>query len=160
MNKALVNCVMLPVSHGHVLIPNTAVASMISYSQPAPLPTGPAWLLGMLNWQGWYLPVVSWSGILSPDVSEPVDNARIAIIKNLQPQTGMPYFAIISQGFPRLVSITADDLKQIDNDPFADEQDSSNECILARVHWEDRLVDLLALPELAGYISRHLQSHQ
>ncbi len=32
MSKALVNCVLLPVSHGHVLIPNTAVASMISFT--------------------------------------------------------------------------------------------------------------------------------
>lgn len=157
MSNTLVNCVMLPVSHGHVLIPNTAVASMISFTQPAPLPDSPAWLLGMINWQGWYLPVVSWSGIIDPQADTALDNVRIAIIKNLHKHGGMPYFAIIAKGFPRLLSITADDLANGEEINLDDDGSGNSDCLLARVQLENRSVDVPALPALGAYISRHLQ---
>lgn len=157
MSKALVNCVMLPVSHGHVLIPNTAVASMISFTQPAPLPDAPAWLLGMINWQGWYLPVVSWSGLLEPETAETLQDMRLAIIKNLHRQGGMPYFAIVAKGFPRLLSITSDDLAHIEDHPVTDDGMGNSDCLLARVQLENHSVDVPALPALGAYISRHLQ---
>jgi chemosensory pili system protein ChpC len=157
MNKALVNCVLLPVSHGHVLIPNTAVASMISFTKPAPLPDSPKWLLGMINWQGWYLPVVSWTGIVDPGSNETLDGARIAVIKNLHKSGGMPYFAIIAKGFPRLLSITSQDLGNIDKHVMKDDGTGSSDCLLATVELDNRPVELPALPALGAYISRHLQ---
>ena len=156
MNSQIINCVLLPVSHGHLLLPNTAVASMLSFIKPQELDNAPAWLLGMINWQGWYLPLVSWTTVMDTDAREALDNARIAIVKSIQQDSKLPYFAIISQGFPRLISISEKDLEQIDDDPFADSISGAEDCLLARIQWENKTVDLPALPELSAYISKNM----
>ena len=167
MNKSLVNCVLLPVGSGHLLLPNTAVASMISYSKPAPVPDAPGWLLGMINWQGWYLPVASWPALLDPEHIASTDNARIAVIKNLHQHSDMPYFAIIAQGFPRLLSVSEEDLAEedlgvedladIDQQTPDSTSEAGTECLLTRIQMHEHSVDVPALPALGAYISRHLQ---
>jgi len=160
MSKTLVNCVILPVGSRHLLIPNTAVASMISYAEPAPLPESPSWLLGMINWQGWYLPIVSWDAMFAAEHNESAENARIAVIKNLHSQDGMPYFAIISRGFPRLLSVTEDDMHDIEQSASGasvdDAVDDAGQCLLATVQLREQDVDIPALPALGAYISQHL----
>ena len=156
MSKTLVNCVILPVGSKHLLIPNTAVASMISYVEPAPLPDMPSWLLGMINWQGWYLPVVSWEAMFATDHNESAENARIAVIKNLHSQHGMPYFAIISRGFPRLLSVTEEDMHDIKQSASDAILDDAEQCLLATLQLREQNVDIPALPALGAYISQHL----
>ena len=156
MSKTLVNCVILPVGSKHLLIPNTAVASMISYAEPAPLPDTPSWLLGMINWQGWYLPVVSWDAMFAAEHNDSAENARIAVIKNLHSQDGMPYFAIISRGFPRLLSVTEEDMHDIEPSASDAILDDVGQCLLATLQLREQNVDIPALPALGAYISQHL----
>ncbi len=111
----------------------------------------------MINWQGWYLPVVSWSGILDREHIETLDNVRIAVVKNLHKHDGMPYFALVAQGFPRLVSVTDDDLADIEEQVLEEDDQGRSDCLLARLRMQDKTVDLPALPALGAYISGHLQ---
>jgi chemosensory pili system protein ChpC len=53
--------VMLPVTGGRVLVPNTTMAEVITYARPAPIADAPAWMLGRLAWRGWGLPVLAFS---------------------------------------------------------------------------------------------------
>ena len=100
--------VMVPVTGGRVLLPNATVAEVISYTQPEQVANAPAWLLGRLAWRGWRLPLFSFPILAGQLEEEPRTNARVAVLKALGGHAGMPFLALLAQGFPRLTTITQD----------------------------------------------------
>jgi chemosensory pili system protein ChpC len=104
--------VMLPVTGGRVLVPNTTMAEVITYAQPAPVADAPAWLLGRLAWRGWGLPVLAFSVLAGTAVQEPTENTRVAILKALNGNARLPYFGVLCQGFPRLTLVSEEMLVQ------------------------------------------------
>ncbi|MGH8147198.1 MAG: chemotaxis protein CheW [Rhodanobacteraceae bacterium] len=98
--------VMLPVTGGRMLVPNTTMAEVISYAHPAPVADAPAWLLGRLAWRGWGLPVLAFSALAGVAENESTENARVAILKALSGHARLPYFGVLTQGFPRLTLIS------------------------------------------------------
>jgi chemosensory pili system protein ChpC len=97
---------MLPVTGGRVLVPNTTMAEVITYAQPAPVADAPAWLLGRLAWRGWGLPVLAFSVLAGTAAQEPTENTRVAILKALSGNARLPYFGVLCQGFPRLTLVS------------------------------------------------------
>jgi chemosensory pili system protein ChpC len=104
--------VMLPVTGGRVLVPNTTMAEVITYAQPAPVADAPAWLLGRLAWRGWGLPVLAFSVLAGTAAQEPTENTRVAILKALSGNARLPYFGVLCQGFPRLTLVSEEMLVQ------------------------------------------------
>lgn len=98
--------VMVPVTDGRVLLPNATVAEVISYTRPEPVPNAPAWLLGRLAWRGWRLPLFSLPMLAGQMEDESRSNARVAVLKALGGNAGLPFLALLAQGFPRLTTIT------------------------------------------------------
>ena len=98
--------VMVPVTEGRVLLPNATVAEVISYTQPEAVAGAPPWLLGRLAWRGWRLPLVSFPMLTGRLEDESRTNARVAVLKAIGGTTGMPFIALLAQGFPRLTTIT------------------------------------------------------
>ncbi|MEE4329693.1 MAG: chemotaxis protein CheW [Wenzhouxiangella sp.] len=108
-----IRSVLVPLSGGHILIPNATVAEVVGYSEPEPVPGAPEWLLGTFLWRGWQVPVVSFGNLTESSTAEPVDNARLCITKSLIGNDRMPYIAILAQGFPRLTTVTDDNLTEV-----------------------------------------------
>lgn len=102
--------VMLPVTGGRVLVPGTTMAEVITYARPEPIAAAPDWLLGRLAWRGWGLPVLAFSVLAGEVAQEPTENTRVAILKALGGHARLPYFGVLSQGFPRLTLIAGDTL--------------------------------------------------
>lgn len=100
--------VMIPVTGGRVLLPNTNVAEIITYVPPEPIADAPDWLLGRLNWRGWHLPLFSFSMLTGQASEEKYINARVAVLKALGGRPKLPFLALLVQGFPRLTTITPD----------------------------------------------------
>lgn len=98
--------VMLPVTGGRVLVPNTTMAEVITYAQPAVIAGAPPWMLGRLAWRGWGLPVLAFSVLAGVAEHELTDNTRVAILKALDGHARLPYFGVLCQGFPRLTLIS------------------------------------------------------
>ena len=98
--------VMLPVTGGRVLVPNTTMAEVITYAQPAAIADAPPWMLGRLAWRGWGLPVLAFSVLAGVSNQEPTENTRVAILKALSAHARLPYFGVLCQGFPRLTLIS------------------------------------------------------
>jgi chemosensory pili system protein ChpC len=135
--------VMLPVTEGRVLVPNTTMAEVITYAHPAPVAEAPAWLLGRLAWRGWGLPVLAFSVLAGVAEQEPVENTRVAILKALSGHARLPYFGILTQGFPRLTLISEDML--VPDDTVGDMPTGVREQV--RVHDEPAWIPDLALVE-------------
>ena len=98
--------VMIPVLGGRVLVPNTTMAEVITYAQPEPVANAPAWLLGRVAWRGWRVPILAFSVFAGIAPVEPLENARVAILKALGGRRTLPYCGVLAQGFPRLTLIS------------------------------------------------------
>jgi len=107
--------VMLPVTGGRVLVPNTTMAEVITFAHPSPVEGAPPWLLGRLAWRGWGLPVLAFSALAGTAADESTENARVAILKALSGHARLPYFGVLTQGFPRLTLIAEDMLLPDEN---------------------------------------------
>ncbi len=100
--------VMIPVTGGRVLLPNATVAEVITYSNPEPVAGAPAWLLGRQSWRGWRVPLFSFSVLAGLSDGEGTDNARVAVLKALEGHPKLPFIGLLTQGFPRLTTISPD----------------------------------------------------
>jgi len=106
--------------HGErVILPNTAVAEIIPYIKPEALSeaigkSAPDWLLGMIAWRGLSIPLISIETIFGGSYEQQGKRSSIAIINAVGDAAGVPYFAIVTQGIPRLLQVSADTLSAID----------------------------------------------
>ena len=98
--------VLISVTQGRLLLPNASVAEVITYSEPEPVPGAPDWLMGRVRWRGWRLPLVSFARLAgwAPETGQM--GAKVAVLKALGNNAKLPFFAVMSQGFPRLVTVT------------------------------------------------------
>jgi chemosensory pili system protein ChpC len=102
--------VMISVTEGRVLLPNATVSEVITFALPEPVPNAPAWLLGRIRWRGWRLPLISFARLAGYAQQEGELGAKVVVLKALGGNPKIPYFAMLTQGFPRLVTVAADAL--------------------------------------------------
>ena len=128
---------MIPVVNGRLLLPNATVAEVMTYSAPEHQGNAPDWLLGMVTWRGWRLPLISFSRIAGIGRT----NTKIAVLKALGGDPKLPFIAVLTQGFPRLATVTPESLVPADDDG----QRAMG--VLAEVLVRD---DRAIIPDLAG----------
>lgn len=102
--------VILPVTGGRVLVPSTTMAEVITFAPPEPVADAPDWLLGRVAWRGWRLPVLAFAVLGGVSASEATDNTRVAVLKAVHGHARLPYFGVLTQGFPRLTLIFRESL--------------------------------------------------
>jgi chemosensory pili system protein ChpC len=98
--------VLITVNQGRLLLPNASVAEVITFSDPEPVENAPAWMLGQIRWRGWRLPLLSFSRFAGWSGEEGQISAKVVVLKALGGNPKLPYFAMLSQGFPRLVTVS------------------------------------------------------
>ena len=105
--------VLITVTHGRLLLPNASVAEVITYSEPEAVENAPEWLLGRVRWRGWRLPLLSFSRLAGWSEEDGHLGAKVAVLKALGNNPKLPFFAVLSQGFPRLVTVSTGGLKEL-----------------------------------------------
>ena len=106
-----IRTIMAPLTDGHVLMPNSAVAEVLAYTAPEPFKHSPPWLLGEIAWRGWQVPVISYETLLNEDASyASAPKGRILIIKTLGESTQVNHIGLIIQGLPKLKKVTRNSL--------------------------------------------------
>ncbi len=102
--------VLISVTQGRLLLPNASVAEVITYSEPEPVVDAPDWLMGRVRWRGWRLPLVSFSRLAGWAREDGQMGAKVAVLKALGNNPKLPFFAVLSTGFPRLVTVSREAL--------------------------------------------------
>ncbi|MBS0201105.1 MAG: chemotaxis protein CheW [Proteobacteria bacterium] len=126
--------VLIQAAGNQLLLPNAAVAEVLSYSDPEPIANAPAWLMGRVRWRGWQVPLVDFSRL---DGSESTTQAaaggrrRVLVVKAPGGHARLPYFAFLADGFPRLMSLSEATLETLA------ESSVPESCIFARVAIND-----------------------
>ena len=116
-----IRSIMAPLTDGHVLLPNSAVAEVLGFIPPEPFKQSPAWLLGELAWHGWQVPIISFEQLVNnKERSSVTPKSRILIIKTLGESTQVNYIGLVIQGLPKLKKVTESSLVEQPSDDLPD----------------------------------------
>jgi chemosensory pili system protein ChpC len=100
--------VLIAVAGGRLLLPNATIAEVLSYADPEPIANAPEWLLGRIRWRGWQLPLVAFSRLSGIANEAGGLGSKVVVLKALGADAKTPYFAMLTAGFPRLVTVSRD----------------------------------------------------
>jgi len=98
--------VLIPITNGRVLLPNATVAEVITLANVEKIANAPEWILGRLSWRGWRLPLFSFAILSGLTHEEGSTGARKAVLKAIGGHAKMPFIAMLTQGFPRLTTVS------------------------------------------------------
>lgn len=136
----IIRGVLIQVAEARLLLPNATIAEVLSYAPPEPVPGAPDWLLGRIRWRGWQLPLVAFSRFTGTAAEQGGLGSKVVVLKALGGDPKRPFFAVLTQGFPRLVTVTETALVAQDADADVPEG------VLAQVRLND---DDALVPDLA-----------
>jgi chemosensory pili system protein ChpC len=108
--------VLFQIAGARLLLPNATISEVLSYADPEPVDNAPAWLLGRIRWRGWQLPLVSFARIAGLAEEQGGLGSKVVVLKALGGDAKLPHFAMLTQGFPRLVTVSRDGLAMEDDD--------------------------------------------
>ena len=100
-----VHCLTIPLHNEIALLPNSAIAEVIGYKEPARIDDAPAWFLGYIEWREKRVPIISFEAASGKEVSAAMKNSRIAVLNTLNGNAQLPYVGIVSQGIPSLAIV-------------------------------------------------------
>ncbi|MAR89816.1 MAG: chemotaxis protein CheW [Pseudomonadota bacterium] len=112
---------LIPMIGRPMLLPNVAVAEIVSWEQPERREGAPDWLLGQVQWRGVAVPVVSLELMNAADVEDAGSGQRLAVVNGVG-ECQLPFYAISVQGLPRLVRVFPEELveEEVSSDPAYD----------------------------------------
>ena len=102
----IISGVLIQVAQALLLLPNATIAEVLSFATPEPIDNTPDWLLGSIRWRGWQIPLVSFSRFAQIAEEDGGLGSKVIVLKALGGDQRHPYFAMLTQGFPRLVTVT------------------------------------------------------
>ena len=136
----IIRGVLIQVADARLLLPNATIAEVLSYADLDRVENAPDWLLGRIRWRGWQLPLVSFSRFAGIADEQGGLGSKVIVLKALGGDQKHPFFALLTQGFPRLVTVTE---AALGSDADSEEVP---EGVLARVRLNE---DDALLPDLA-----------
>lgn len=105
---------LIPLQEGQAVLPNNTVAEVLPFSTPVAMTDAPAWVLGKLVWRAQLVPLVSLECLAFDMPPEPGSRSRIIVVKAIDNDAGMPHFAILAAGAPRLMNLMRRAITPID----------------------------------------------
>ena len=115
-----IRAVLIQTGAARLLLPNATISEVLSYAEPDPVDAAPDWLLGTIRWRGWRLPLVAFAPFTGQGPEEGGLGHKVVVLKTLGGQPTMPYFALLTRGFPRLVTVSRERLEDAgDSAPLA-----------------------------------------
>lgn len=105
-----IRAVLIQTETSRLLLPNATISEVLSYADPEPVENAPDWLLGRIRWRGWRLPLLAFAQFTGQGVEQRGLGSKVVVLKSLGGEAALPFFALLTNGFPRLVSVSRDAL--------------------------------------------------
>ncbi|MCW5581051.1 MAG: chemotaxis protein CheW [Luteimonas sp.] len=145
-----IRAVLIQTETSRLLLPNATISEVLSYADPEPVENAPDWLLGRIRWRGWRLPLLAFAQLPGQGVEQRGLGSKVVVLKSLGGEASLPFFALLTKGFPRLVSVSRDALLADDAGGAAAVQG-----VRAYVRLNDETV---AIPDIDGIEQAILQA--
>ncbi len=103
---AEVRSLLIPLDGEYLLVPNSAVAEILTQRETRTVPEAPAWFSGMLSWRNQTVPVISFEAISGRQTPAISPRTRLAVFNTVGANPAyLRFYAIQTQGFPSLINI-------------------------------------------------------
>ena len=122
----LLHCLLLPLVGRRLLVPRACVAEVIGLGRMQLREEAPDWLLGEVAWGDRMVPLVSFESACGDPVPEIGGRSRAVILRSLTGKLGRGGLALLCQGLPQLVRLSADAI-QLDEPHDPDTSDGEGE---------------------------------
>ena len=114
--QADIRGVLIQVAGARLLLPNATIAEVLSFADPDPVADAPDWLLGRIRWRGWLLPLIAFARLAGIADERGGLGSKVVVLKALGGDPKAPFFALLTQGFPRLVTVSQAALAAVGGD--------------------------------------------
>jgi chemosensory pili system protein ChpC len=134
-----------------LLLPNLAVAEVVSPEGLRRISGSPPWFSGLLNWQGHELPIARFE-LLNNGAAEPVNRrTRVVVINAVSTRLSVGRYGLLAEGYPHLVTLNRAALRSSEQRP----QDSDLVLSRVKVASQEALIPNLERieAEMAGVLS-------
>lgn len=105
-----IRAVLVQSGRERLLLPNAIVAEVMSRVPVEPVPGTPPWLVGRIAWQGWQVPLVAFGRFTGLGAEPVLGVNKVIVLKALGNHPELPYFALLSEAFPQLISVPREGL--------------------------------------------------
>jgi len=109
-----IKCVILTLRSENVMIPNAAVAEIISARDTSHVENAPDWYVGKMPWRGVDVPLVSFEAAIGHEAKGLNLNTQIAVLYAVSKDAKYPYVGLVISGVPHVSAFSKD---QIITDP-------------------------------------------
>ena len=109
-----VKCTILTLRSENVMVPNAAIAEIISAKDALPVENSPDWYLGRMQWRGADIPLVSYEAAGGKDAKKVTLNTQVAVLYSSNNTIRHPYVGLVISGVPHVSVIKSN---QINTDP-------------------------------------------
>jgi chemosensory pili system protein ChpC len=113
-------CLLVPLAEERLLVPRACVTEVINYQAPTPMEGAPAWYLGTVAWGGRRVPLVSFEAACGRSLPRSGGRTRIVVLQGITNAAPGGHFALLIQGFPQLVRLSADVIHSDDSRSFGE----------------------------------------
>ena len=122
-NNQFIKSIILTLKNELVVVPNSAVAEIISVQDVKEVKDSPQWVLGKARWRGVVLPVVSYEAAGGDNAQAVNINTQVAVMYSVSESSSdnekkYPYIGLAMHGVPHVSTFSRDQIK-------TDEQASS-----------------------------------
>lgn len=111
-------CLLVPIADERLLVPRSCVAEVVNYQAPTPMSGAPPWYLGTIAWGGRRVPLVSFEAACGRPGPRTSGRTRIVVMQAITGQVECGHFALVTQGFPQLVRVSAEVVHADDSRTF------------------------------------------
>lgn len=102
----------IPIEGSRLVLPNAAVAEVVSYEEPQAVPGRPEWFIGEVEWRHTTIPVISFELAMGTPMGRVGEQARIAVFNTLNGSSTLPFIGVIAKSIPGLARIKADSITE------------------------------------------------
>jgi chemosensory pili system protein ChpC len=88
-----------------LLLPNLAVAEVISLEGLRPAAAAPNWFAGLLPWQGRELPVARFELLNNGAAESPHRRTRVVVVNSVSTRLSAGRYGLLAEGYPHLVTL-------------------------------------------------------
>lgn len=101
----IVRSQLIPLEGMRLVLPNTSIAEVVTQQLMEEIDNAPDWVEGSITWRGMKIPLVSYEAAVGLDKASYSKSARIVVINATSHTETLAFYAIISQGIPRLMAL-------------------------------------------------------
>ncbi len=111
------SCVVIPLQNSQLLMPSVCIAEILPWRRIRPVPEAPDWCLGELGWRGEAVPVIRFERLSQPQANVPTSGRCLVVMNRTQGGGAIPFYALATEGLPRLVQLAEADVVAADDRP-------------------------------------------